>query len=267
MAEKLMKEPLSEIDKPYVILIAEDSPTQAAEVRYVLEKAEYKVTLVANGKIAWEWLNTHTPDIVISDVIMPEMDGYELCRLIREDERLQNIPVILLTHLSEPADVLKGLECGANNFILKPFDKKFLLGRIKSLLAPSPFEETRISENTIELRIGEHTYMLQIGRTQILDLLLSLYENASQKAIELEKANRELEKTLAQIKKLQGLIPICSYCKKIRHDRFFWEQVETYIEKHSEAQFTHSICPDCYEKYLKPEIDALEKQNKKSEKN
>jgi sigma-B regulation protein RsbU (phosphoserine phosphatase) len=66
-----------------------------------------------------------------------------------------------------------------------------------------------------------------------------------------------LEEALARVKQLQGLLPICSYCKKIRDDRNYWQQVESYISEHSEAQFSHSICPDCYEGRVKPELDQL----------
>jgi phosphoserine phosphatase RsbU/P len=66
-----------------------------------------------------------------------------------------------------------------------------------------------------------------------------------------------LEEALASVKQLQGLLPICSYCKKIRDDQNYWQQVENYISQHSEAQFSHSICPDCYEHLVKPELDQL----------
>jgi sigma-B regulation protein RsbU (phosphoserine phosphatase) len=68
---------------------------------------------------------------------------------------------------------------------------------------------------------------------------------------------RALEEALARVKQLQGLLPICSYCKKIRDDQNYWQQVENYISQHSEAQFSHSICPDCYESLVRPELDQL----------
>jgi phosphoserine phosphatase RsbU/P len=68
---------------------------------------------------------------------------------------------------------------------------------------------------------------------------------------------KALEEALTRVKQLQGLLPICSYCKKIRDDQNYWQQVESYISEHSEAQFSHSICPDCYERLVKPELDQL----------
>jgi phosphoserine phosphatase RsbU/P len=75
---------------------------------------------------------------------------------------------------------------------------------------------------------------------------------------------RALEEALTRVKQLQGLLPICSYCKKIRDDQNYWQQVESYIAEHSQAQFSHSICPDCYEKLVKPELDQLRRQQRKA---
>jgi len=74
---------------------------------------------------------------------------------------------------------------------------------------------------------------------------------------------RELEEALSRVKTLQGLLPICSYCKKIRNDRNYWQQVEGYISDHSEAQFSHGICPECYARYVQPELDLLHSNVKK----
>jgi DNA-binding response OmpR family regulator len=79
--------------------------------------------------------------------------------------------------------------------------------------------------------------------------------------VELQKALlerfQELEDALKRVKQLQGLLPICSYCKKIRNDRNYWEQVDAYVASHSEAQFSHGVCPDCYEIHLKPQLERL----------
>jgi DNA-binding response OmpR family regulator len=69
---------------------------------------------------------------------------------------------------------------------------------------------------------------------------------------------RELEEAVSRVKTLQGLLPICSYCKKIRNDRNYWQQVEAYISDHSEAQFSHGICPECYVVHVQPELARLQ---------
>ena len=116
------------------ILIVEDSPTQAEFLRDILERHSCRVLSAANGREAMDVVAERTPALVISDVIMPEMDGYELCRKIKGDGRLNGIPVILLTYLSDPQDVIRGLECGADNFITKPYDETSLLHRIVNVL-------------------------------------------------------------------------------------------------------------------------------------
>ena len=94
------------------ILVVEDSPTQAEELKFILEKRGFKVSVASNGKAALASLRTHKPDIVITDIIMPEMDGYELCRQIGSDPSFADIPVILVTALTDPTNVLRGLEVG-----------------------------------------------------------------------------------------------------------------------------------------------------------
>src|SRR5437899_6576754 len=99
------------------ILVAEDSPTQAQRLRYILEQQGYQVEVGANGRLALELAQQFAPTMIISDVIMPEMDGYELCHRVKADPNLGDVPVILVTTLSDPYDVIRGLECRADNFI------------------------------------------------------------------------------------------------------------------------------------------------------
>src|SRR6188768_2558173 len=101
-----------------VILVVEDSQTQAMRLQYMLERHDYRVTTVPNGREAIAAIAALRPTLVITDINMPEMDGYELCRRIKDDPELKLMPVILLTSLSDPKDILKGLECGADNFVV-----------------------------------------------------------------------------------------------------------------------------------------------------
>src|SRR5262249_33787842 len=112
------------------ILVVEDSHTQAELLYHILSTYDYRVTVAHNGKEALESIHQLKPTLVLSDIVMPEMDGYELCRQIKKTAHLQDIPVILLTALSDPIDVIKGLECGADNFIVKPYEERYLLSRI-----------------------------------------------------------------------------------------------------------------------------------------
>src|SRR5512135_3349379 len=117
------------------ILIAEDSPTQAEQLRLILEQHGYGTEVAQDGREALEYLSRRRPTLIISDVMMPEMDGYELCKAVKADEQFKDIPVMLLTALSDPRAVLKGLECGADNFFTKPYDEQYLLSRIRHIVA------------------------------------------------------------------------------------------------------------------------------------
>jgi len=117
------------------ILIVEDSPTQAAQIKYLLESYHYKTEVARDGQQALIWLAEHKPSLVISDIVMPEMNGFELCEKIKSDERTEDIPVILLTSLSDSDEVIEGLSCGANSFITKPYNKEYLISSIKIMLS------------------------------------------------------------------------------------------------------------------------------------
>lgn len=182
-------------DKKVEILIAEDSPTQAEQLKYLLEKHDFLVFVAKNGDEALAMLRQHRPAIVISDIVMPKMDGYELCRQIKADEKLRNTPVILLTSLTDPRDVMSGLECGADNFVTKPYNEDYLLARIQYLLINYRFEETAQVKIGVEVTFAGRKYFITSDRLQILNLLLSTYETAVQK-------NRELAKVQAELKVL-----------------------------------------------------------------
>ncbi|MDP2916768.1 MAG: PAS domain S-box protein [Dehalococcoidia bacterium] len=181
------------------IVIAEDSHTQAEQLKHMLEEHGFQVYAAANGKEAIELIGKHQPPIVLSDVIMPEMDGYELCRYIKSKEKMRGIAVILVTALSEPKDIIRGLECGADNFITKPYEGKFLLSRILYLLANRELREAEKAQLGIDISFAGDRYHITSDRLQILNLLLSTYEVAVQKNAELTGAHEELRKLNVQL--------------------------------------------------------------------
>jgi two-component system response regulator VanR len=247
-------------DRRMTILIVEDSVTQAQKLQFILEEEHFAVHVVENGKKAFEYMETEIPTIIISDVLMPEMNGFELCAQVKKDSRFKNIPVILLTTLSDPQDIIKGLENGADNFITKPYERDYLLSRIEYILSNQKLRQDvrrRTSEMGLEIFFSGRKYFITSEKMQIVDLLLSTYEAVIQKNIELERLNKELKTANDNIRILKGLIPICANCKKVRNDDGFWEQVEVYIREHSEADFSHSICPTCLEE-LYPDIDSAD---------
>lgn len=194
------------IAPPHMILIVEDSPTQREMLRHMLEKHDFRVESAADGKEAMALLEEKRPLAVISDIVMPEMDGYELCRRIKGNHELQKIPVILLTSLSDPEDVITGLECGADYFIMKPYNEEFLLSRIQHILANRNLENDQGVRMGLEIFFRGKKYFINSDRLQILNLLLSTYETAIQNNQELANAteemavlNEQLEENMAEL--------------------------------------------------------------------
>jgi signal transduction histidine kinase/DNA-binding response OmpR family regulator len=184
------------------ILIVEDSPTQALHLQYILEQHNYRASVAINGRNALAGMRQHKPIIVISDVLMPEMDGYQLCQQIKADANLADIPVILLTSLSDPKDVIKGLECGADNFIMKPYDEDFLLSRIQYILANQRVRRVERTQMGLEIFFAGQTYFITSDRLQILNLLLSTYETAVQKNRQLIEAQDTLQQLNAHLEEI-----------------------------------------------------------------
>jgi DNA-binding response OmpR family regulator/signal transduction histidine kinase len=174
------------------ILIAEDSPTQAEQLQYILNEHGYRLSVVRNGREALESIARRPPTLVISDVIMPQMDGYELCSRIKQDANLRNLPVILLTSLTDPADVVKGLESGADSFIFKPYEEQYLLTRISYTLANRHLRENESAQMGVEVVFAGRKFFITSDRLQILNLLLSTYEAAVHKNQELTATQDEL---------------------------------------------------------------------------
>jgi len=181
------------------ILIVEDSATQAVRLQYILEEHNYLVTTAKNGVEALTSLKERLPDLIITDIIMPEMDGYELCRRIKDDSVSREVPVMLLTSLSDPSDVIKGLQCGADNFITKPYKEDFLVSRISSILINREMRKTAATTLGLEIYFGGQKYTITSDRIQIIDLLFSSFENAVEKNQDLENAIRELKTTQEQL--------------------------------------------------------------------
>jgi DNA-binding response OmpR family regulator len=177
---------------PVSILVAEDSKTQAEILKHLLNNAGYDVKVAYNGRIALEEIHKKLPTIVLTDVIMPEMNGYELCKEIKSDPKTRHIPVILVTQLFDPGDVLSGLECGADNFIIKPYDSKYLLDRIQVVLANQSYTIDEPDISMVPVFYSGKTHEIASSRQQILNILLSTYEIAISKNNELIEAKDRL---------------------------------------------------------------------------
>ena len=188
------------MNTPSEILIVEDSMTQAIRLQDSLERHHFSCLIANNGKNCLDILNHKIPTLIISDIVMPEMDGYELCRKIKQTKALNHIPVILLTSLSDPRDVIEALQCGADNFVTKPYNEEFLISRINNIIQNQNFRQQGLSDHDVEIVFDNKPHLITSDKTQIVDLLFSTYENAILKNHELEEANRQLVITQRDLK-------------------------------------------------------------------
>jgi len=188
-------------------LVADDDRTTAALLRHALEQWGLDVVVTHDGAEAWAIIERDSEiALAILDWNMPGLDGPDVCRLIRADAARAHLHVLLVTGREGQADVVVGLDAGADDYLSKPVDPEVFRARVG-----------------VGLRV------------------LRLKERLAERVAELEDA-------LSKVKQLRGLLPICSYCKHVRSDGNYWEQVEQYISAHSDMQFSHGICPACYDK-------------------
>jgi diguanylate cyclase (GGDEF)-like protein len=174
------------------ILIVEDSATQAEELRFLLEQENHQVRVAANGRLALAAVREHQPTMIITDVVMPEMDGYELCTALKADPVLKAIPVVMVTSLSGIQDIAKSLECGADNFIRKPYAPKTLLARIEYILLNLELRKSSRVRMGMEIYLSGQKHFITSGREQIVDLLISTYEEAVNMNEEMKAQQREI---------------------------------------------------------------------------
>ncbi|MEP9355922.1 response regulator [Xanthobacter sp. KR7-65] len=195
------------------ILIAEDSPTQQAHIVQFLTKLGYDVSAAREGKEAYDLAIAERPDILISDIVMPGMDGYELCRRLKSTPGLDQTPVILVTSLSQPQDVLAGLEAGADNFIIKPYDEQILSSRITYLLRNRSLRRIEASVDPVEVEVAGQRHQVTARKQQILDLLISTYAQAVHLFSALDQGRQELSQSYEVLQALYDLTEGLNRCR------------------------------------------------------
>ena len=174
------------------VLIAEDSRMQAKILQRRLTEAGHTVRWAENGQLALEMARERRPEIIISDIEMPVATGYEFCKAVKTDPALRTVPFILLSTLSDPIDIIRGLDAGADNYVTKPYEPDYLLGRMQALLATPLAESEEAAAATLEVSLAGQKFQVKAGRQQVLNLLVSTFENAVSKNQELVVANQEL---------------------------------------------------------------------------
>lgn len=198
-----------------LIYAVDDDMINLKLLKTILQQNKYTNTrLIYSGEDLLKEINNELPDLILLDIMMPGMSGYDVLQRIKHKNEWKHIPVIMITAapLEEEMEPLRrSFELGAMDYISKPFSAIELVMRVQS-------------------------------------------------ALHLEKQRKDLEDALIRVRTLEKLLPICSYCKKIRSDANFWEEVEVYISDHTDTMFSHSICPDCYETHIKPQLEALRRK-------
>lgn len=174
------------------ILIVEDSPPQAFILKKLLQNHGYHPTVASNGAEALELARANPPDMVLSDINMPVMNGYEMCLALKSDPNTASIPVILLTTLSDPTSILEGLKCHADYYLTKPYDSKYLLDRVQTLLIDRSMPHCVETDAGLEMTFEGKHHLVTADRRQMLNLLLSTYENAVQQNRELIRTQQKL---------------------------------------------------------------------------
>jgi CheY-like chemotaxis protein len=200
-----------------LIYAVDDDPINLKLLKSILIQNNFdRVELIYSGGDLLKEINMEIPDLILLDIMMPGISGYETLKEIKQSRKLKHIPVIMITAapLEEDMEPLRrSFELGAMDYISKPFNTIELIMRVKS-------------------------------------------------ALFLEKQRKDLESAIRTIRTLEKLLPICSYCKKIRNEDSYWSDVEIYISEHTDTMFSHSICPNCYEKHIKPQLEAMKTEDK-----
>lgn len=179
------------------ILVVDDSPVQAIMLRRVLTQAGFQVITAKNGLEALEFLKKESVNLIISDVNMPKMDGYEFCRIVKNDSQMKHIPLILCTTLADPTNLIKGIEVGADNYITRPWNEESLLQLTDELLNAPPHAD--FQEQIEEVLFNGQIYKIRTSRQYILNFLLSTYQNIHKQNLELTHLREELQKAYSQL--------------------------------------------------------------------
>ncbi|CAK0772826.1 two-component system, cell cycle response regulator [Gammaproteobacteria bacterium] len=207
------------IDALETILIVEDSPVQAIFLKRLLQERGYQVRIAHDGWEGMQQTQTLHPDLVITDVKMPVMNGFEMCRTIKDTPEIRKIPVLLLTELADSQDIIHGLKAGADNYLTKPFDHPLLLNRVAQLLEQPAASEV---EATFEVLFQGIRYHITTSPRRILNLLLTTYESAVAKNTELLRAQEVQRDLNAKLEKMAFYDPLTN----LPNRRLFFDRLE-----------------------------------------
>lgn len=251
---------------PRHILIVEDIVSQAHMLRHILEEEGYQVSSTENGQTALEMTALIRPSLVISGVKIPEMTGYELCRQIKASPDLCGIPVILVTSLSDPTEVLLGLQCGADSFVIKPYERSHMLARVEHALSSRDISNTLETGPPAEIFFHGERHQITASRTQILNLLMSTYDAAMQRNKELRESREQLRERTAEVLEANRFldsmiehIPVGVFIKDAASLRYV--RVNRAQESMLGMSREEIVGKSAHELYVPEEADAFEEQD------
>jgi DNA-binding response OmpR family regulator len=201
------------VSKQFKVLVTDDGPEIRLMSTMLLRRAGYEVLEASTGQECLDAVLVHHPDLILLDVMLPDITGIQVCRQIKNDESLKDIFVILASGIQVSSEhQAEGLDIGADGYIIRPIPNREFLARVQA------GERIKKAEDTLREKERQQQTLIS-----------------------------QLEEALTEIKTLKGCIPICATCKKIRDDEGYWNKLEAYISKHTDATFTHGICPECLE--------------------
>jgi len=205
------------------LLYVEDEEAAREEVQTLLRRWVREVLTARDGHEGLELFRQQAPDLVVTDLRMPVMSGLDMARAIRKLD--PEARIIVTTAHSDTSFFLEAIDLGVDHYVMKPIDLERLV-----------FSVRRCAE-AIEARRSEKRH-----------------------AEERERLLAELQEAMTKVKQLSGLLPICASCKKIRDESGGWQAIEMYVRDHSEAQFSHSLCPGCMAKLYPEEYTELKRK-------
>ncbi len=193
------------------VLVVDDSPTDLFYLTKLLDQPDRHILTAQSGEEALQVLKGFEFALVLLDVHLASMSGFDVAEQIRKSERTRHLPIIFISATSQNQEqVFRGYDAGAVDYLFKPVEPDLLKSKVN--------------------------VFCELSRQRVV---------IQQQLEEIQAKNEVLNRQLEEIQTLRGLVPICARCKNVRNDSGFWQTIEAYVSDHSEAEFSHSLCPHC----------------------
>jgi len=193
------------------VLIVDDSPTDQLYMRKLIERPDRHVLTAHSGEEALNILKGFECSLVLLDIQLGGLNGYQTAEQIRANDATRSLPIIFVSAMNrEQEHVFRGYDAGAVDYLFKPVEPNLLRSKVN-----------------VFCELANQRFVIQ------------------EQLREIQAKNEVLSRQLEELTTLRGLVPICARCKNVRDDSGFWQTIEAYVCEHSEAEFSHSLCPDC----------------------